>query len=74
MSEYLLELPDNLLQQAQSLAENNHISINQVLVNAINCGLNDKILDKWAEKADVLACKAVLDKIPALPVDELDEI
>ena len=79
MSQYLLELPDSLLEQAKKIATQKQISINQFFVNSIA----EKLLNLWeppnllkerAKRADINACLSVLAKIPDNPVDELDRI
>jgi len=79
MSQYILELPDSLLEQAKKIATQKQISINQFFVNSIA----EKLLNLWeppnllkerAKRADINACLSVLAKIPDNPVDELDRI
>jgi hypothetical protein len=78
MSQYILELPDNLLEQANKRATQEHISINQLFVNSIA----EKLSTLWepssikerAKRANINACFAVLAKVPNNPVDELDRI
>ncbi|KHD07679.1 hypothetical protein PN36_11360 [Candidatus Thiomargarita nelsonii] len=60
MSQYILELPDSLLEQAKKIATQKQISIN--------------LLKERAKRADINACRAVLAKIPDNPIDELDRI
>ncbi len=74
MGQCLLELPDNLLEQAKRIATQNNTSLNQILVDAITQGFNESLLEKWAKQADINACRAVLAKIPNNPVDILDKV
>lgn len=74
MSQYLLELPDSLLEQAKQVAIRSNISLNQVLIQAINISLTESLLEQWAKLADLDACRAVLAKVPDNPAGTLDEV
>jgi hypothetical protein len=79
MSEYILELPDSLLEQAKKIATQKQISLNQLFVNSIAEKLStlwesQNLLKERAKRADINACRAVLAKVPDNPVDELDRI
>jgi hypothetical protein len=78
MSQYILELPDNLLEQAKKIATQEQISMNQFFVNSIAEKLStlweSQLLKERAKRADLNACRAVLAKVPDNPVDELDRI
>jgi len=79
MSQYILELPDNLLEQAKKIATQKQISTNQLFVNTIAEKLStlwesQNLLKERAKRADINACLAVLAKVPDNPVDELDRI
>jgi len=79
MSQYLLELPDSLLEQAKKIATQKQISINQLFVNSIAEKLSTlwapkNLLKERAKRADLNACRVVLAKVPDNPVDELDRI
>lgn len=74
MGQCLLELPDDLLEQAQRIARQTNVSLDQVLISAITQGLNESVLEQWAKQADLNACRAVLAKVPNNPVDILDKV
>lgn len=74
MSQYLLELPESLLEQAKQVAIQRNISLNQVLIQAINISLTESLLEQWAKLADLDACRAVLAKVPDNPAETLDEV
>ncbi len=78
MSQYILELPDNLLEQAKKIAIQEQISTNQLFVNSIAEKLSTlwepNLIKKRAKRADINACLAVLAKVPDNQVDELDRI
>ncbi|MDM8557284.1 hypothetical protein [Candidatus Parabeggiatoa sp. HSG14] len=79
MSQYILDLPDNLLEQAEKIATQKQISTNQLFVNTIAEKLStlwesQNLLKERAKRVDINACRAVLAKVPDNPVDELDRI
>jgi hypothetical protein len=80
MSQYVLELPDNLLEHAKQIAVQKKISVNELFVNFIAEKLSvlkesSNILKERAKRADIGACRAVLAKVPDNPpIDELDKI
>ncbi len=79
MNQCLIELPDSLWERARQLASQEHTSVNQFLIQLIS-----KHLTAWtaaeadenllSKRANLAACRAVLAKVPAAPVEECDRI
>jgi len=62
MTEYTLQIPDNILATVRQIAEKNHISVNQFLLTAtINSLLTANSIDVTHEQVMI---DAEIDKIP----------
>ncbi len=79
MSQYVIDLPDSLLEQASKFAEQEKISVNKLFVSLIYEKLSallesQDLLKERAKHADIEACRAILAKVPDNPIDDLDKI
>ncbi len=78
MSTYPLELPAELLEEAQELASKNQMSLKQWLILAINAKIavekTRQLLQSHAQNADYAKFDALLAKVPDVPPVEGDEI
>jgi len=75
MSEYVLELPEYLLERAKQQAFQQQISLNRLLVKALEeqfSTVDNTLIEERAKRADITAYRAVLAKVPHNPVAELD--
>ncbi|AOX00209.1 CopG family transcriptional regulator [Moorena producens PAL-8-15-08-1] len=68
MSYYPLKLPETLLKEIQRLAEENQVSIEQWLLNAVTEKIEAqkvvRLLHSYAEKADYNRFDAILASVP----------
>lgn len=78
MTTFPLRLPDHVLAQARAAAEEDHVSINQMLTALIAEGIGQrrglKMMRARAERADFDAALAILDRAPDLPPEAGDEL
>jgi len=75
MSEYVLELPESLLERAKQLAFQQQISLNRFLVKTLEeqfAKVDNTWIEERAKRADITAYRAVLAKVPQGPVADLD--
>lgn len=78
MPNFALRLPDHVMSQAKTAADEDNVSINQLLVAFIAEGLGHrrglKALHARAERADVDAALALLDGAPDVPPESKDRM
>ncbi len=78
MNAYPLELPADLLEEAQKLAAENQIPLKQWLISAINAKIavekTRQLLQSHAQSADYTKFDALLASVPDVPPVEGDEI
>lgn len=78
MSQYPLRLPDSLMAAAKKVAEEDHVSMNQLFATAIAEKLSalqtEKLLAERAARADMTAFDRVMAKVPNTPVVSGDEV
>lgn len=78
MSTYPLELPNELLAEAQKLAAENQIPLAQWLMSAINAKIEAEkartLLASYAQNADYTQFDAILSRVPEVPPIEGDEL
>ncbi len=78
MSAYPLELPAELIEEAQKLASKNQMSLEQWLISAIDAKIavekTRQLLQSHAQNADYAKFDALLAKVPDVPPVEGDEI
>lgn len=78
MSAYPLELPAELIEEAQKLASKNQMSLKQWLISAIDAKIavekTRQLLQSHAQNADYAKFDALLAKVPDVPPVEGDEI
>jgi hypothetical protein len=77
MTTFPLRLPETVMAQARAAAEEDHVSINQMLTALIAEGMGHRrglknIRDR-AARANAQAALAILDRAPDMPPDEGDE-
>ncbi|MGU3360617.1 hypothetical protein ACLBWX_09810 [Methylobacterium sp. M6A4_1b] len=78
MPNFALRLPDHVMSQAKTAADEDNVSINQLLVAFIAEGLGHrrglKALQARAGRADVDAALALLDGAPDVPPEPRDRM
>lgn len=78
MSNFALRVPEHIMEQAKTAASEDKVSINQMLVAFIAEGLGHrrglKALQARAERADITAALAILDRAPDIAPDDGDEL
>ena len=78
MSQYPLRVPDHVLDEARHAAEEEHVSINQLLLAFIADGLGHrrglKMMRERAKRGDPEAALALLESLPSLPPEPGDEM
>ncbi|KQP95175.1 hypothetical protein ASF60_01740 [Methylobacterium sp. Leaf113] len=76
MPNFALRLPDHVMVQAKSAADEDNVSINQLLVAFIAEGLGHRrglrALQERSARADVGAALALLDRAPDVPASPGD--
>ena len=77
MSNFALRLPEHVMTQAKSAADEDKVSVNQLLVAFIAEGLGHrrglKEIRARADRADIGAALALLDQVPDVPAEPGDE-
>ncbi|MGU3536659.1 hypothetical protein [Methylobacterium sp. A54F] len=77
MSNFALRIPDHVMAQAKVVAEEDRISVNQLFVSFISEGLGHRrglmAMQERADRADVAAALAILDRAPDVAPDAGDE-
>ena len=78
MTSFPLRLPDFVMDQARAAADEEQVSINQLLTALIAEGIGRrealKEIRERAKRADVIAALAVLDRVPNVPPEAGDAI
>lgn len=78
MTQFPLRVPDYLMDQARAAAEEEKVSINQILLSFIAEGIGHRravrSLKERAMRGDADAALAILDGLPSLPVEAGDEL
>ena len=78
VSAYPLELPAELLEEAQELASKDQIPLKQWLISAINAKIavekTRQLLQSHAQNADYAKFDTLLEKVPDVPPIEGDDI
>jgi hypothetical protein len=78
MATFPLRLPEHVMAQAKAAAEEDHVSINQLLTALVAEGIGHrrglKMIRDRAARADVGAALEILDRTPDVPPDEGDGI
>jgi hypothetical protein len=78
MTTFPLRLPEHVLAQARAAAEEDRVSINQMLTALIAEGIGHrrglKMIRDRAARANVATALAILDRAPDVPPDEGDEL
>ena len=78
MTSYALRVPEHIYEQAKAAAEEEKVSINQLLVSFIAEGLGHrralKTMRERAGRADIPAALAILDRVPDVSPDAGDEM
>lgn len=78
MSQYPLRMPDYLMEQAREAAEQENVSLNQMLLSLIAEGIGHrralKTLKERAMRGDPAKALAILESLESLPVEPEDEM
>ena len=78
MSAYPLELPAELLEEAQKLAAEKRMPLSQWMLSAISAKIEAEktrhLLQSYAQNADYVKFDALLARIPNVPPVEGDEL
>lgn len=78
MTQFPLRLPDHVMEQARAAANEDQMSVNQILVAIIAEGLGDrrglKTMRERAARGNPEAALAILDSFPSAPPEVGDEI
>lgn len=78
MTQYPLRMPDYLMDQAREAAEQENISLNQMLLSFIAEGIGHrralKTLEERASCGDPDKALAILEGLPSLPPEAGDEM
>lgn len=78
MTQFPLRVPDYLMDQARAAAEEEKVSINQILLSFIAEGIGHRravrSLKARADRGDAETALAILDGLPSLPVEDGDEL
>jgi hypothetical protein len=78
MTSFALRVPDHIYDQAKAAAEEDNVSINQMLVSFIAEGLGHRrglrTMRERAARANVGAALAILDRAPDIASDVGDEL
>ena len=78
MTSYALRVPEHIYEQAKAAAEEDNVSINQMLVSFIAEGLGHRrglrMMRERAARADVGAALAILEQVPDVAPDAGDEL
>jgi hypothetical protein len=78
MTQYPLRMPDYLMDQAREAAEQENVSLNQMLLSFIAEGIGHrralKTLQERATRGDPAKALAILESLPSLPPEPGDEM
>ena len=78
MSTYPLDLPPELIAEAEKLATENHVPLSEWVTSAISKQIETektrRLFEEYAKKADDAVFDAVLARVPDVPPIEGDEI
>jgi hypothetical protein len=78
MSQFPLRVPDHVLDEARQAAQEDHVSMNQLLLSFIADGLGHrrglKMMRERASRGDPKAALELLDSLPSLPPEPGDEM
>jgi hypothetical protein len=78
MSQYPLRVPEHVLEEARKAAQEDQVSMNQLLLSLIADGLGHrralKMMRERGSKGDPKAALALLDSLPDLPPEPGDEM
>ena len=78
MTSFALRVPDHIYDQAKAAANEDNISINQLLLSFIAEGLGHRralrVMRERAARADIGAALAILDRVPDVPADAGDDV
>lgn len=74
MTQCVLDLPDEVLNQAKQFASDQNTSVERFFIQLIHRRMQEGILEERARRADLNACRAVLNKIPDDPVEAGDRL
>lgn len=78
MSAHTLDIPDDLLREAEQLARANNATLNELLLTAIAerafVERAQKLFTVLAARTDVQAVQKILDRVPDAPPTPGDEI
>lgn len=78
MSQYPLRMPDYLMEQARDAADQENVSVNQMLLTFIAEGLGHRramqALKARAVKGDPQKALDILERLQGLPVEQGDEM
>jgi len=77
MTSFALRVPDHIYDQAKAAANEDNISINQLLLSFIAEGLGHRralrVMRERAARADIGVALTILDRVPDVPADAGDE-
>ena len=78
MSAYSLDIPPDLIAEAEKLATENQVPLSQWVTSAISAQIEaektKRLFEDYAKKADDAVLDAVLARVPDVPPMEGDEI
>ena len=78
MATLSLRIPDSIHKQMKSIAQKEHISMNQFISSALSeklaAYMTEEYIMQRADRADKRKFKAALSKIPNTPPDTFDEL
>jgi hypothetical protein len=78
MTSFALRVPAHIYDQAKAAANEDNISINQLLVSFIAEGLGHRralrMMRERAARSDVGVARAILDRAPDVPADAGDDV
>lgn len=78
MTQFPLRVPDDLMEQARVAADEDRVSLNQLMLSFIADGLGQrkgiKMMRARARRADPEKALAILDGIEGMPPDRGDEM
>jgi hypothetical protein len=78
MSEYIIDIPDEIMQQAKTLAQQKQMSLNQFFASLITENsmqpVDNSLIQQRAKNANIAMFQSVLKKIPVHQRISGDEI
>jgi hypothetical protein len=78
MTQFPLRVPDHIMEQARAAANEDHVSINQMMLSFIAEGLGHRrglrMMRERAIRADPEKALAILERIKGLPPERGDEM